>query len=77
LLIAIATLGDWLKESYASFSTNEKQNQKPKPFVSYARDPSRASRKSQAISRNSYWFISLSVPVGSSYYFGSGFLTVI
>ena len=77
MLIAIAMLVDWLKESYASFSTNEKQNQKPKPFVSYTHDFSRALRKLQVISRNSDWFITLSVPVGSSYYFGGGFLKVI
>ena len=31
--VAIATLGDWLKKSRASFSTNKKQNQNQSHLV--------------------------------------------
>ena len=76
-VIAIATLSDWLKESLASFSTNEKQNQNQSHHVRVIF--SRASRELQVIARNCNWFIALfvSVVIGRSNCFGFGFSTVI
>ena len=66
--IAIATLGDWLKDLAPVFSTNENQNHKP--IAPCTRDFSRALNKLQAGSSD--WIITLLAPVviGRSNYFG-------
>ena len=70
-VIAIATLDDWLKRR-ASFSTNEKQNQKQK--APCTRDFSCPLSEFQVIARNCDWFIALFAPVViiRSNYFGFG-----
>ena len=67
-VIAIAMLGDWLKNFAPVFQ----------PMRSKTKT-NRALSKLQVISRNSDWLIALFAPVviGRSYYFGIGFSTVI
>ena len=74
--IAISTLGDWLKKSRASFSTNEKQNLKP--IAPCTCDISRTLSKLHVTARNSDWFVIVFAPVviDRRNYFGIGFSTV-
>ena len=69
-VIAIATLGDWLKRLPPA---------KPKPIAPCTRDISLASGELQVIARNCDWFMELFVPVviGRTDCFGFGFSTVI
>ena len=79
-VIAIDKLSDWLKNTRASFSTNEKQNRpKPKPIAPCTRNFSRPWSGLQVIARNCDWFIALPAPVviGRSNCFGFGFSRVI
>ena len=74
-MIAIATLGDWLKRLAPAFQAMSK----PKPIAPSTCDISRASGELQVIARNCDWFMELFVPVviGRSNCFGFGFSTVI
>ena len=72
-VIAIATLGDWLKRLAPVF-----QEAKPKPIAPCTRDIFCASGELQAIARNCDWFMELfPVVIGRSNCFGFGFSTVI
>ena len=75
-MIAISTLGDWVKNLAPVFQPmcrKIKTNRTLYPWFS------RALRKLQVIARNSDWSIALfaSVVIGRSNYFGIGFATVI
>ena len=69
-MIAIATLGDWLKRLAPAFQAMRK----PKPIAPSTCDISRASGELQVIARNCDWFMELFVPVviGRSNCFGFG-----
>ena len=75
-VIAIAILGDWLKDSCQFFNQWEA---KPKPIAPSTRDFSRALSELQVIARNCDWLIALParVVIGRSNCFGFGFSTVI
>ena len=80
-VIAIATLGDWVKRLAPVFQPTEWEA-KAKPIAPCTRDFSRASSELQVIARNCDWFIALParclpVVIGRSNCFGFGFSTVI
>ena len=61
-VIAIATLGDWVKRLAPVFQPTEWEA-KAKPIAPCTRDFSRASSELQVIARNCDWFIALPAPV--------------
>ena len=75
-VIAIATLGHWLKRLAP---VSQPMRSKTKTIAPCTREIFRASGELQVIARNCDWFMELFVPVviGWSNCFGFGFSTVI